>query len=82
MLPCSGGIAAQCIESRRSDEAGTMLERPIKTNGERLWDRLMEMARMASADGMTMQIHPGSYRNHNELIFRRYGTDKGADIRH
>jgi glucuronate isomerase len=27
-----------------------------------------------------MQIHPGSYRNHNEDIFNRYGLDKGCDI--
>jgi glucuronate isomerase len=27
-----------------------------------------------------MQIHPGSFRNHNALVFRDYGRDKGADI--
>jgi glucuronate isomerase len=27
-----------------------------------------------------MQIHPGSFRNHNRLIFDRFGRDKGADI--
>jgi glucuronate isomerase len=27
-----------------------------------------------------MQIHPGSFRNHNRLLFERYGRDKGADI--
>jgi glucuronate isomerase len=27
-----------------------------------------------------MQIHPGSYRNHNQLIFERFGRDMGADI--
>lgn len=41
---------------------------------------LMEMARMSLDDGLVMQIHPGSFRNHNPLVFRDYGRDKGADI--
>jgi len=41
---------------------------------------LTEMARMSLDDGLVMQIHPGSYRNHNDQIFRRYGRDVGADI--
>ena len=41
---------------------------------------LMEMARMSVDDGLVMQIHPGSYRNHNQSVFERYGRDKGADI--
>jgi glucuronate isomerase len=27
-----------------------------------------------------MQIHPGSRRDHNPLVFRRFGRDQGADI--
>lgn len=41
---------------------------------------LTEMARMSLEDGMTMQIHPGSYRNHNAHLLAMYGRDKGADI--
>ncbi len=41
---------------------------------------LMEMARMSTEDGLVMQIHPGSFRNHNQAIFERFGLDKGADI--
>jgi glucuronate isomerase len=41
---------------------------------------LTEMARMSIEDGMVMQLHPGSFRNHNLLIFRQNGLDKGADI--
>ncbi len=41
---------------------------------------LMEMARMSVEDGLVMQIHPGSLRNHNSIIFERFGLDKGADI--
>jgi glucuronate isomerase len=41
---------------------------------------LTEMARMSLDDGLVMQIHPGSVRNHNPQIFARYGRDMGADI--
>ncbi|MBN2416266.1 glucuronate isomerase [bacterium] len=41
---------------------------------------LMEMARMSVEDGLVMQIHPGSFRNHNEYVFRKFGPDKGCDI--
>ncbi len=41
---------------------------------------LTEMAKMSLDDGMVMQIHPGSLRNHNRQIFERLGRDKGADI--
>lgn len=41
---------------------------------------LTEMARMSLEDGLVMQIHPGSVRNHNKLVFERYGRDMGADI--
>ena len=41
---------------------------------------LTEMARMSLEDGLVMQIHPGSVRNHNRLVFERYGRDMGADI--
>ncbi|MGJ3237131.1 MAG: glucuronate isomerase [Anaerolineae bacterium] len=41
---------------------------------------LIEMARMSSEDGLVMQIHVGAYRNHNPLIYDRYGKDMGADI--
>ncbi len=41
---------------------------------------LTEMARMSVEDGLVMQIHPGSFRNHNAALFARYGRDVGADI--
>ncbi|KAA0582307.1 glucuronate isomerase [Azospirillum sp. B21] len=41
---------------------------------------LTEMARMSLEDGLVMQIHPGSFRNHNTRLFERFGRDKGADI--
>jgi glucuronate isomerase len=41
---------------------------------------LTEMAGMSIEDGLTMQLHPGSVRNHNAMVFDRFGRDKGADI--
>lgn len=41
---------------------------------------LMEMARMSVDDGLVMQLHPGSYRNHNRHVYEAFGPDKGGDI--
>jgi glucuronate isomerase len=41
---------------------------------------LTEMARMSLQDGLTMQIHPGAYRDYNPVIFKTFGKDKGCDI--
>jgi glucuronate isomerase len=41
---------------------------------------LTEMARMSLEDGLVMQIHPGSARNHNRKLYERYRRDMGADI--
>ena len=41
---------------------------------------LTEMAAMSLDDGLVMQIHPGSFRNHNAQVFKNFGRDKGADI--
>jgi glucuronate isomerase len=41
---------------------------------------LTEMARMSLEDGLVMQIHPGSIRNHNRQVYEQFGRDTGADI--
>ncbi len=41
---------------------------------------LTEMAKMSLEDGLVLQIHPGSFRNHNPQVFERFGRDQGADI--
>jgi glucuronate isomerase len=41
---------------------------------------LIEMARMSVEDGLVMQLHPGSLRNHNQAVYEKFGADKGADI--
>ncbi|GHA26325.1 uronate isomerase [Devosia pacifica] len=41
---------------------------------------LTEMALLSVEDGMVMQIHAGSRRNTDPLLFGERGPDKGADI--
>jgi glucuronate isomerase len=41
---------------------------------------LIEMARMSVEDGLVMQMHIGSSRDHNPDLFARFGRDMGADI--
>jgi glucuronate isomerase len=41
---------------------------------------LMEMARMSVDDGLVMQLHSGALRDHNEIVSRRFGSDRGGDI--
>ncbi len=41
---------------------------------------LTEMAGMSVEDGLTMQLHPGSIRNYNPVVYEKFGRDKGADI--
>lgn len=72
---------------RLSDaEADRLFQRALQGEATREDERafqahmLMEMARMSIEDGLVMQIHPGSHRNHNEAIFERFGPDMGGDI--
>jgi len=41
---------------------------------------IMENARMSVEDGLVMQLHVGSIRNHNQIVYERFGPDMGADI--
>jgi glucuronate isomerase len=41
---------------------------------------LTEMAKMSLDDGLVLQIHPGSWRNHSPAVFQKFGRDKGFDI--
>ena len=67
-------------------EANTIFRRALQGQANAVDARrftghmLLEMARMCIDDGLVMQLHPGSFRNHNGPIFDRFGPDKGADI--
>jgi glucuronate isomerase len=41
---------------------------------------LTEMAKMSLDDGLVLQIHPGSWRNHSPSMMQTFGRDKGFDI--
>ncbi|HEY1175013.1 MAG TPA: glucuronate isomerase [Phytomonospora sp.] len=41
---------------------------------------ILEFARMSIEDGLVMQLHPGSVRNHNRWLHATHGRDVGGDI--
>lgn len=67
-------------------EAGVIFQRALRGASETgdaarfTAHMLIELARMSVEDGLVMQLHIGSYRNHNQALFARFGPDKGADI--
>lgn len=67
-------------------EAETIFQRALRaeasTDDTHLFTghMLIEMARMSVEDGLVMQLHTGSFRNHNPAIFAEFGRDMGADI--
>ena len=70
----SSAEAASLFDRIRSMRAGE--------NEKRLFcaQMLTEMAKMSLEDGLVLQIHPGSWRNHSPAILARFGRDKGFDI--
>jgi glucuronate isomerase len=69
-------------ESKAEWIFGKVLEGEADAEHQELFraQMLTEMARMSLEDGLVMQIHPGSVRNHNAKLHERYGRDMGADI--
>ena len=71
------------LSARAADEIfGRALRGAASADDQRAFTghMLMEMARMSVDDGLVMQLHPGSARNHNERIYGRFGPDRGCDI--
>lgn len=66
--------AAALFERVRTDK-GTKAEEELFRA-----QMLTEFAGMSVDDGLAMQIHPGSVRNHNKLLYEQRGRDMGADI--
>lgn len=58
------------------------LEGTITPEGVRAYRRnmLFQFARMASEDGLVMQLHAGVIRNHHLPTFDRFGPDTGHDL--
>jgi glucuronate isomerase len=80
-----GHPSARTADLSRTDAAALYLR--VKDGGATAADAelfraqmLTEMAAMSVEDGLVMQIHPGSFRDHNPWLARTFGRDKGADI--
>ncbi|MBI1932799.1 MAG: glucuronate isomerase [Ignavibacteriales bacterium] len=80
------GIISPYTHKLSENEVNTIFSRALKNEADEkdanlfTANMLMEMARMSCEDGLTMQIHAGSNRNHNSFIYNKYGLDKGCDI--
>lgn len=80
------GVTSPCTHQLTAKEADAIFKRALQDKAtQQDADQftahiLMEMARMSIEDGLVMQIHPGSFRNHNQIIFKKFGPDKGCDI--
>ncbi|MFC1490735.1 glucuronate isomerase [Candidatus Latescibacterota bacterium] len=80
------GVLSPCTHQLTDSEAERLFEKALKneaTDQDAFFfnaHMLMEMARMSIEDGLVMQIHPGSVRNHNKDIFSKFGPDMGCDI--
>ena len=80
------GVTTPYTQELSSSEAESIFQQALKGKSTEkdaaqfIAHMLMEMARMSIDDGLVMQIHPGSYRNHNRLIFEKFGRDRGCDI--
>ena len=80
------GVHTPRTEELSAADAGVLFERALRgeateVDAERfLAHMLMELARMSVEDGLVMQIHPGSFRNHNTQLYEEFGADMGADI--
>ena len=80
------GVLTPHTETLSKGEAAALFERALAghaTEGDVkrfTAHMLMEFARMSCDDGLVMQLHAGSFRNHNEALFNRFGADTGADI--
>ncbi len=63
-------IYAAALAGTVSEDDATALRRHL----------LVEMARMATEDGLVMTLHPAVYRNHDPQALAAYGPDTGHDI--
>jgi glucuronate isomerase len=66
----AGSIFARALWGQTSDEDA------VRFTGH----MLIEMARMSVEDGLVMQLHVGSFRDHHTSLFERFGPNTGADI--
>ncbi len=80
------GVESACTEWLSAQEAEEIFQHALLGQADArdaarfTAHMIMEFARMSIEDGLVMQLHVGSIRDHNDLICQRFGPDKGADI--
>ena len=80
------GVLEPRTERLPDDEAARLFGRALlggaTSDDQRRFEAhlLMEMARMSVADGLVMQLHSGSLRDHHDQLAERFGPNVGADI--
>ena len=72
--PLPGADADRIYASALRDEASAAESTALRRH------MLLEMARMATDDGLTMTLHPGVRRNHHRPTLHEFGPDTGHDI--
>ncbi|MBX3142349.1 MAG: glucuronate isomerase [Trueperaceae bacterium] len=80
------GVFSSFVEPLEASEAERLFSKALNgeantADAERFHSHMLfRMAGMAVEDGLVMQLHVGSRRDHNSVVFERFGPDKGADI--
>src|SRR5439155_11751048 len=80
------GVVAPRTERLDDSDADRIFDKALRCSAteedEALFEAhlLMEMARLSVDDGLVMQLHAGALRNHNEVAYQRFGSDRGGDI--
>ena len=80
LTPCTDEMHPGYLESIFKKALGVRVDDVSNDTRRFSAHMLMEMARMSCDDGLVMQLHPGSYRNHNPAVSERHGPDRGFDI--
>jgi glucuronate isomerase len=71
--------AARLYQRLLKDAAGA--DGPSPADAELFRAQLLtESARMSVDDGLVMQLHPGSLRDHDRRLYAEYGPNAGGDI--
>jgi glucuronate isomerase len=85
-LATDHGLLTPTTERLSDGEAGRLFDRALRGESSAVdaarftAHMLIEFARMSCEDGLVMQLHAGSLRNHHTDLEQRFGPDKGADI--
>jgi glucuronate isomerase len=81
-----GSVVSPYTERLAAGEAETIMTRALAGRADGAdaarftAHMLMEGARMSVEDGLVMQLHVGSLRDHDSRVAERFGPDQGGDI--